>query len=153
MDIAKRSMLNPLLKPCDLTAGIEGMEITCLLNPGVFRMQNKTWLLLRVAERPIQIPGKISFPIYTEQGTIEILSFDKNDPQLDASDPRVILYKKKNYLTTLSYLRLVSSADDIHFYEDPAYPPIFGQGELEAFGIEDCRVASMEDGFYLSYTQ
>ena len=153
MDIAKRSVHNPLLRPSDLTAGIKGMEITCLLNPGVFRMHNKTWLLLRVAERPTQVADKISFPIYTPKGTIEVLSFDKNDPQLDTTDPRVILYKGKNYLTTLSYLRLVCSDDDIHFHEDPAYPPVFGQGELEAFGIEDCRVATMEDGFYLSFTE
>jgi predicted GH43/DUF377 family glycosyl hydrolase len=152
MDIAKRSTANPLLRPSDLKAGINGMEITCLLNPGVFRMNGKTWLLLRVAERPTQIENKISFPIYKDN-KIEVLSFDKNDPQLDASDPRVILYQGKNYLTTLSYLRLVCSDDDIHFHEDPAYPPIFGEGDLEAFGIEDCRVASMKDGFYLSFTE
>lgn len=35
MDIAKRFHQNPLLKPSDLQSGIEGMEITCFLNPGV----------------------------------------------------------------------------------------------------------------------
>ena len=54
MDIAKRFHQNPLLKPSDLQPGIEGMEITCFLNPGVFRFDGKTWLLLRVAERPVQ---------------------------------------------------------------------------------------------------
>jgi len=153
MDIAKRSIHNPLLRPGDLKPGIAGMEIACLLNPGVFRMNNKTWLVLRVAERPIQTEGKISFPVYTTSGTIEVLSFDKNDPKLDATDPRIILYDGKNYLTTLSYFRLVCSDDDIHFYEDPAYPPIFGQGEQEAFGIEDCRVATMDDGYCLTFTE
>jgi predicted GH43/DUF377 family glycosyl hydrolase len=153
MDIAKRSLNNPLLRPADLQANIDGMEITCLLNPGVFRMNGKTWLLLRVAERPKQIENKISFPIYNLEGKIEVLTFDKDDPQLDASDPRVIMYKGQNYLTTLSYLRLVCSDDDVNFYEDPAYPPIFGQGDLESFGIEDCRVATMEDGFFLTFTE
>ena len=37
MDIAKRNLQNPILKPSDLKPGIEGMEIVCLLNPGVFR--------------------------------------------------------------------------------------------------------------------
>lgn len=152
MDIAKRFNNNPLLRPSDLKPGIEGMEITCLLNPGVFRMNDKTWLLLRVAERPKQIEGKISFPVYNNKGKIEILVFDEDDPQLNASDPRVITYKGQNYLTTLSYLRLVCSDDDLHFYEDPAYPPVFGEGAMESFGIEDCRVAVMEDGFYLTYT-
>ena len=152
MDIAKRFNENPLLRPSDLEPGIEGMEITCLLNPGVFRMNGKTWLLLRVAERPKQVEGKISFPVYNEDGRIEVLVFDKDDPQLDASDPRVIRYKGQNYLTTLSYLRLVVSDDGVHFREDPAYPPIFGKGVLESFGIEDCRVATMKDGFFLTYT-
>ncbi|MDO9152131.1 MAG: glycosidase, partial [Paludibacter sp.] len=153
MDIAKRNINNPLIRPGDLKAGINGMEITCLLNPGVFRMNGKIWLLLRVAERPTQQDGIISFPIYNENGKIEVMSFDKNDTQLDATDPRVIKYKGKNYLTTLSYLRLVCSDDGINFHENPAYPPIFGKGDLEAFGIEDCRVATMNDGFYLTFTE
>lgn len=152
MDITKRYNKNPILCPADLKPGIEGMEITCLLNPGVFRMNGKTWLLLRVAERPKQIEGKISFPVYNKDGHIEVMSFDKDDPQLDASDPRVIQYKEQNYLTTLSYLRLVCSDDDVHFREDPEYLPIFGEGILESFGIEDCRVTTMEDGFFLTYT-
>lgn len=153
MDIAKRFPQNPLLRPSDLKAGIAGMEITCLLNPGVFRYGNKIFLLLRVAERPIQKDGIISFPVYNNEGKIEVVSFDKNDPDLDASDPRVITYKSKNYLTTMSYLRLVSSSDGIIFSDDSQYPPIFGEGELESFGIEDCRVATMNDGFFLTFTE
>jgi beta-1,2-mannobiose phosphorylase / 1,2-beta-oligomannan phosphorylase len=153
MDISKRFMQNPLLRPADLRPGIEGMEIVCLLNPGVFQFDGKIWLLLRVAERPRQIEGKISFPVYNSTGGIEILSFDKDDPDLDASDPRIINYKKKDYLTTLSYLRLVCSNNGIHFQEADGYPPIFGKGELETFGIEDCRVATMADGFSLTFTE
>jgi predicted GH43/DUF377 family glycosyl hydrolase len=153
MDIAQRSVSNPLLKPQNLKPCIKGMEIACLLNPGVFRFNNKIWLLLRVAERPVQVEGIISFPIYNEAGEIVVLSFDKNDPQLDATDPRVIGYQGKDYLTTLSYLRLVCSDDGISFYEDPAYPPIFGKGDLEAFGIEDCRVATTPDDYFLTFTE
>ena len=98
MDIANRFPKNPLIRPADLKPGIEGMEILCLLNPGVFQFEGKIWLLLRVAERPKQIEGKISFPVYNSKGNIEILSFDISDPDLDASDPRIINYKKKDYL-------------------------------------------------------
>ena len=92
-DIAKRFSQNPLLRPSDLQPAVAGMEITCLLNPGVFRFNGKTGLLLRVAERPKQEEGKISFPVYNDRGIIEVLTFDKDDPALDASDPRVIGYK------------------------------------------------------------
>ncbi|MFA6127501.1 MAG: glycoside hydrolase family 130 protein [Bacteroidales bacterium] len=153
MDIAKRLGRNPLIRPSDLKPGIEGMEIVCLLNPGVFRFEGKIWLLLRVAERPRQIEGKISFPVYNAKGEIEILKFDKNDPDLDASDPRIINYKKKDYLTTLSYLRLVCSDDGVSFTEPADHPPLFGKGNLETFGIEDCRVATMEGEFCLSFTE
>lgn len=153
MDIAKRFQQNPLLRPGDLKPGIEGMEIACLLNPGVFRHDGKIWLLLRVAERPAQKQGIISFPVYNKEGKIELLSFNENDPALNAADPRVIGYEGRNYLTTMSYLRLVSSIDGIRFSEESGYPPIFGEGELESFGIEDCRVATFQDGFYLTFTE
>ena len=57
-DLAQRFAENPILRPQDLRPSLEGMEVTCLLNPGVFRFEDKTWLLVRVAERPRQIPGK-----------------------------------------------------------------------------------------------
>lgn len=144
---------NPLLRPADIRPSMEGMEVACLLNPGVFKFDNKIWLLLRVAERPRQTEGKISFPVYNKVGEIEILTFDKNDPDLDASDPRVIRYKGQDYLTTLSHLRLVCSDDGINFYEPEGYKPIMGQGELESFGIEDCRVAWIEDKYVLTFTE
>lgn len=153
MDISKRFTQNPLLRPSDLIPGIEGMQITCLLNPGVFLYNGKVWLLLRVAERPVQIEGQISFPVYNDQGSIEIMRFDKSDPHLDTSDPRIIKYKNRCFLTTLSYLRLVCSDDGLHFYEPEGYEPLFGNGELETYGIEDCRVASTPEGYVLTFTE
>ena len=153
MDIAKRFSQNPLLKPLDIRPSREGMKIECLLNPGVFTFENKVWLLLRVAEMPEKQEGKISFPIYNEEGKIEICTFDKSDPDLDCTDPRVINYKGKDYLTTLSHLRLVCSDDGIHFREPEGYAPIFGQNKLEAYGIEDCRVTKIGDTYQLTFTE
>ena len=85
-DIAKRFTQNPLLSPADLPASREGLEITCLLNPGVFQFEGKTWLLVRVAERPEQKENIISFPILTETGTIKIIEIPKDDPELSATD-------------------------------------------------------------------
>jgi predicted GH43/DUF377 family glycosyl hydrolase len=152
-DIAQRFAENPILTPADIRPSIEGMKVECLLNPGVFRFAGKTWLLLRVAERPEQKPGKTSFPILDEDGAVQILEFDNGDPKLNLADPRVINYDGKDYLTTMSHLRMVSSDDGIHFREDPAYPAMFGQGDLESYGIEDCRVMQMGTTYYLSFTQ
>lgn len=152
MDIAKRSAQNPILRPADFQPAIKGMEIACLLNPGVFRLNGKIGLIIRVAERPRQQEGKVSFPVYTKEG-FKVMEFDKDDKDLDLSDPRVINYKGRDYLTTLSYFRLVFSEDGVHFFEDATYPPIFGSRKSESFGIEDCRVATMSDGYYLTFTE
>jgi predicted GH43/DUF377 family glycosyl hydrolase len=150
-DIAQRFTQNPILSPKDLMPSRDGLEIVCLLNPGVFTFEEKTWLLIRVAERPKQTAGIISFPILREHG-IEILAIGENDPDLNASDPRVISYKGADYLTTLSHLRLLCSKDGVHFYQPESYPLLQGEGEDETFGIEDCRVSLIDGTYYLTFT-
>ena len=66
-DLANRFPENPILCPMSICPSVPGMRIECLLNPGVFRFDGKTWLLLRVAERPEQKPGKTSFPVLDRQ--------------------------------------------------------------------------------------
>ena len=151
-DIAKRFAANPLLSPADLKASTEGLEITCLLNPGVFRYEGKTWLLVRVAERPQQKEGIISFPILAETGGTEIIEIQKDDPELKATDARVINYKGVDFLTTLSHLRLLCSDDAVKFYEPEGYHALAGEGTLQSFGVEDCRVALIEEIYYLTFT-
>jgi len=151
-DIAKRFTENPLLSPADLQPGNEGLQITCLLNPGVFQYKDKTWLVVRVAERPEQKENTISFPILTETGATEIIEISKNDPFLKATDERVINYKGIDYLTTLSHLRLLCSDDGVRFYEPGGYESLVGEGILQAFGIEDCRVTRLENKYYLTFT-
>ena len=152
MDIATRHKENPLLSPKDLNASDESMIIECLLNPGVFKFKEKTWLLVRVAERSVQKEGSLAVPIYDENGKVKILNFNTNDPKLDASDARVINYSGVDYLTTISHLRMLCSDDGINFYENDEYPSLFGEGEYESYGIEDCRVSQINDTYYLTYT-
>ncbi len=145
---------NPILKTQDIRPSHPGLIVECVLNPGVFSFEGKTWLLLRVAERPAQKDGMISFPVMQSDGSLRILEFEKNDPQLDLSDARIINYKGDTYLTTISHLRLVCSDDNIHFYEPTDRPTrIVGHGPLETFGIEDCRVSLIEGVYHLTYTQ
>jgi predicted GH43/DUF377 family glycosyl hydrolase len=129
-----------------------GMSIECLLNPGVFRYQDKVWLIIRVAERPDYHEGFVSFPVFDEAGKVSSLEIDKSDPGLVLTDPRVVRYENTDYLTTLSHFRLMCSDDGVHFYEPEGYPPIFGTGANETLGIEDCRVMQSGDHYYLTYT-
>ena len=149
-DIANRFKENPILRPSDIRPSLQGLKIECLLNPGAFEYEDKIWLLLRVAERPVQKDGFVSLPVL-EDGRVKILEFDKSNPDLDLSDPRIITYKGSVYLTTLSHLRLVCSRDGKKFVE-VSNPPLFGQGGAESFGIEDCRVIQIGKTYYLTYT-
>ena len=94
---------NPILTPRDLAPSQESMKIECLLNPGVFRFDGKTWLLIRVAERPEQREGEISFPLLDDANRITVMRVPSSSPELDLSDPRVISYKGSDYLTTMSH--------------------------------------------------
>ena len=151
-DKAKRNEQNPLLSPRDLKPSEENMIVECILNPGVFEFNDKKGLLVRVAERTVQKEGLVSVPIYNDFGKVEILDFKLDDPKLDYSDARVINYNGVDYLTTISHLRLLFSDDGLNFYESPEYPSLFGEGEYESFGIEDCRVSKIEDTYHLTYT-
>ena len=150
-DLAKRNPLNPLITPSQVNSYHPDTEVECLLNPGVFQFREMTWLVVRIAERPEQKEGEISFPIIKKR-SVKIVSFRLDDPLLDISDPREPRYNGITYLSTLSHLRLFNSEDGVHF-KDAGWPNLFGKGDLESYGIEDCRVASMKDGsFLLTYT-
>lgn len=152
--MAERFSQNPIIKTQDIQPSQPGLIVECVLNPGVFRFQDKTWLVLRVAERPVQREGFVSFPVMNGDGRLHILEFSKDDPQLDLSDPRAVRYQGKWYLSTLSHLRLVCSDDGVHFYEPADFPTkIFGHSPLETFGIEDCRVSVVGDEYCLTFTQ
>ncbi|SIP99162.1 Predicted glycosyl hydrolase, GH43/DUF377 family [Mucilaginibacter lappiensis] len=151
-DIAQRFPKNPLLLPKDLKPSGDGLQVISLLNPGVFRFKGKTWLLVRVAEGVSQKEGVLFFPALNATGNIEIIEVPLNDPDMIATDARVINYKGLDYLTTISHLRLLASDDGLHFSEQEGYLPLFGKGYLERFGIEDCRVSQIDDTYYMTYT-
>ncbi len=151
-DLAKRFPQNPLLSPAQVMPSAPGMQVICLLNPGVFKFQSKTWLIVRVAENAAAKEGVILVPIINEQGKTDVMEILANHPELINTDARVVRYQGLDYLTTLSHLRLLCSDDGIRFYEPGGYEPLFGQGMLEAFGIEDCRVSFIDGTYYLSYT-
>jgi beta-1,2-mannobiose phosphorylase / 1,2-beta-oligomannan phosphorylase len=150
----QRHINNPLITTKDITPSQAEWEVVSVLNPGVFKFDNKIWLLLRVAERPIQKVGLVSFPIFDTNGKYEIKEYALDDPNLDLTDVRMVGYGDKMYLSTISHLRLVCSEDGVKFYEPQDFPTkIYGSGPLESFGIEDCRVSFINEQYYLTYTQ
>ncbi|MES2573821.1 MAG: glycoside hydrolase family 130 protein [Bacteroidota bacterium] len=151
-DIARRFPENPLLMPKDLQPSSSELHIISLLNPGVFVYEQKTWLLVRVAEGIVQKEGVLFFPVINALGKMELIEIPLNDPDLIATDPRVIQYKGLDYLTTLSHLRLLCSDDGVRFYEPKENALLLGIGSLEKFGIEDCRVSQLGDTYYLTFT-
>src|SRR5690349_25153843 len=114
--MVERFSSNPIIKTKDIKPSQPDFVVECVLNPGVFRFEGKTWLLLRVAERPEQQENTVSFPVLLEDGRMEILEFNKNDPHINLTDARMVGYKDKTYLSTISHLRLVCSTDGITFF-------------------------------------
>lgn len=149
-----RFIQNPIIRTQDISPSRPDLVVECVLNPGAFTFDHKIWLLLRVAERPVQTDGIVSFPVINLDGEMEIISFSTDDPDLDLTDARLVKYKGVTYLSTISHLRLVCSVDGIHFQEPVDFPSIItGFGDLESFGIEDCRVTQIGKEFILTYTQ
>lgn len=151
-DLAKRFASNPILMPKDLKSSSADLQIISLLNPGVFRYAEKTWLLVRVAESIAQKEGVIFFPVMNVHGKMEIIEVPLNDPDLIVNDARIINYKGLDYLTTISHLQLLCSDDGVHFFQPDIDNSLFGEGDLERYGIEDCRVSHIGDDYYLTYT-
>ncbi|MBN1674528.1 MAG: glycoside hydrolase family 130 protein [Kiritimatiellae bacterium] len=152
-DLARRFENNPILRPEDVPPSLDGLRVECVLNPGAFRYDGCTWLLLRVAECAPADETTIRVPVLDpDAGSgIRILEFDKAAPGLDLSDPRFFEYEGNGYLTTLSHLRLARSTDGRRFDVMPE-PALLGRGEQESFGIEDCRVTELDGEFLLTYS-
>ena len=77
-DLVKRHSQNPLISPSDISPSRPEMEVVCVMNPGAFIYGGKIWLLMRVAERPLQEEGKITFCIYDEKGDLKIVYYLQN---------------------------------------------------------------------------
>lgn len=154
MDIATRFETNPIITPADVSPSLEGLTVECVLNPGAFRWDDKTWLLLRVAERQIQREGFVGTPVCDPSAPsgLKLLEFATDDPKMtDFADPRKFVYDGVTYLTTISHLRLASSEDGEAFVVNSS-PTLTGVGPMERFGVEDCRVSQVDETYLLTYT-
>ncbi|GHV03367.1 glycosidase [Clostridia bacterium] len=122
-----------------------------VFNPGVAQYKDEVILLLRVAEKA-KSSGCLNVPIFNgETNAVEVKSFDLNDPDYNFKDPRVIYGKHRNYITSMSHLRLARSRDGIHFTVDDK-PAICCQNKLQGYGVEDARITRIGDVYYIAYS-
>lgn len=151
--MVRRYFKNPIISVKDVKPSRDDFEVIAVFNPGVARVGDETVLLLRVAEKPINDDsGKVICPIYdADTGEIITKSFDKNDKSYDFSDPRVIVTKDQNYLTSMSHLRVARSKDGYNFTVDEK-PSMIASCRYEAFGVEDPRITQIDDKYYITYT-
>ncbi len=142
---------NPLIAPEDIKPSREDFSVVCTFNAGVTRLGDETLMLVRTAEKPTQEEGWVTYPVFNaDTGDVEVHRLSKDDPDLDMADPRVIYYKDKAFLTSISHLRLARSADGLHFAADD-HPAMKPQTLYEAFGIEDPRITFIDGKYYIDY--
>ena len=148
-----RSPHNPIISPKDVKPSREDFKVECVFNAGVIRHQDEVLLLLRVAEKPINInPAFELVPIYNVlSGEIEMKMFQRDDPNIDFSDSRFVRTPSQQYLSSISHIRLARSKDGINFAieEKPAMTPA---NEYEIFGVEDPRVVFINKKYYICYS-
>jgi predicted GH43/DUF377 family glycosyl hydrolase len=145
---------NPIIKPSDLKPLNDDFKILGVFNPAAFIYNEKIYLLLRVAEQPKEVKGKVRIPIVKQESGKTTMSFfevDQNDPDFEMNDVRKYSYKDMEYLSSLSHFRLASSEDGVHFkIEEKAW--LLPEGENENFGIEDARVTEIDKTYYANFT-
>lgn len=151
--IAHRSAANPILVPSQITPSRPDFKVVGVFNPGAIRVGNETILLLRVAEAPCGIPAEqVAAPMYDDVSrSLVIRTWNRTTAGIGLSDSRVVTVGGDTFLTSISHLRRAQSKDGIAFRVDPQ--PVLAAGHpLEAFGIEDARVTSIDGTFWVNYT-
>lgn len=149
-----RSSHNPLIKPADVLPTTKGFKVVGAFNPGAVCFKNEIILLIRVAESCEQKAGFISVPTYVfENGNAvpAIQTFNLNDPDVQLKDTRGVKVNDKEYLSTISHIRLARSFDGINFTID-SKPFLAPTSEIDCFGIEDARVTRLENRYYINYS-
>lgn len=145
---------NPVVKPSDVKPSLEGYEVRGAFNPGAVTFGDEILLLLRLAEGCAEKKEFVRVPVYRFEASgsrPDILEFKADDPKLVLKDTRGVVYEGKDYLSTLSHIRLARSKDGLTFTVDDA-PFIYPANAAEQYGIEDARVTVIDGRYYINYT-
>ncbi len=145
---------NPVIAPAHVKPSREGYRVLGAFNPGATKWNDEILLLLRVSESCEQEDGYVRTPVYRfaeGKSYPDIMEFKKDDPDLLLKDTRGVYYRGKDYLTSISHIRVARSRDGVHFTVDEK-PFIYPSEESEKYGCEDARVTCIEGAYYINFT-
>jgi predicted GH43/DUF377 family glycosyl hydrolase len=149
----RRAPENPIVTPAMVAPSRPDLKVVGVFNPAATRHEGEVLLLLRVAEAVREVaPDEVAAPVYDASTRgLEVHRFRRDDPNLDASDPRMLVVGGRSWLTSISHLRIARSRDGIAFTVDPE--PFLSAGSIyEAFGVEDARITRLDDRYWINYT-
>ena len=112
---------NPIITPDMVKPSADGYCVRGAFNPGAIRFEDEILLLLRVAEDCPAADGEVAVPEITlveGKSVPSVLRLKKDDPDVQLKDTRGVAYKGKDYLSTISHIRLARSHDGAHFTVD-----------------------------------
>lgn len=128
-------------------------EVIGVFNPAVLADGGETALLLRVAERPRDVPpGEVAVPFFDPPANrIVVKRWRRGAPGVQTDDPRVVVAAGETFLTSISHLRWARSRDGLRFEVEPE-PALAAGGDTDAFGVEDPRATRMGGEWWINYT-
>ncbi len=150
---ARRAPGNPIITPSMVRPSRPDLRVVGVFNPAATRLGDEVVLLLRVAEVPLaHAESEVVAPVYNATTQrLEVVRWARGTPGLDVTDPRIIVFEGRSWLTSISHLRVARSRDGVHFDIEPA-PALFADNALEAFGVEDARITLIDGTYWINYT-
>lgn len=147
----KRLYNKCLIRPDDIKASLDQLEVIGTFNPGAIATDDGVVLLVRVSEQLLEKrDGFTALPRYGLGGEL-LVDWVANDG-LTFLDPRVVQVKSTGLvrLTFVSHLRVFHSSDGRSFDsgEGAWFMP---EGESEEFGVEDARITKIGKTYYFTY--
>ena len=141
----------PILKAESVKPYFNGFEVIGAFNPSVIKYKDKTIMIIRVAERPIQnVGGYYLVPEFDKDNNLIINKLDMSSGHYDFTDCRMVKNTNRNYLTSVSYFLIAESYDGVNF--KLTEKRIFPQGDDERYGIEDSRITEIDGEYYITYS-